>query len=154
MVSVHLSISKHSVIFLLKEGEVFFFLYSIIVLIIVLLPPSAPAFFPVSFICSPLPLLLHPSPFSFYLFFTSLLLPLFPNLPLFCPFPLPCSASHCLSVEQHIQQQNKAAYSITHCLIKQDQNAAALASTQQHNDTRQHWDISRGDEGRWLSFEE
>lgn len=44
-----------------------------------------------------------------------------------------------LSVEQPIQQQNKAAYSITHWLIKQDQNSAALRSTQHDHDTGLHW---------------
>lgn len=59
-----------------------------------------------------------------------------------------------LSVEQPIQQQNKAAYSITRWLIKQDQNAATLRSTQQHHDTRQHWDQSSGEGGRGMSHKE
>lgn len=56
------------------------------------------------------------------------------------PSFLLCSLSPpMLSVEKPIQQQNKAAYSITHWLIKQDQNSAALRSTQQHHDSGLHW---------------
>lgn len=51
----------------------------------------------------------------------------------------PSSPSPMLSMEQPIQQQNKAAYSITRWLIKQDQNSAALRSTRQHYDTVLHW---------------
>lgn len=71
--------------------------------------------------------------FQHFLAFASTLL-------LSVPSFLLCSSSAVLSVEQPIQQQNKAAYSITHWLIKQDQNAAALRSTQQHHDTGQQRD--------------
>lgn len=137
MASVHLSISKHSQLSSLSTGgevisflplhhrplliSAFPFCSSLFSRLIYLLPTSA-------FI---------PFPFSFYLFFSSI-------LPLFLShftllLSIPSSASPALSVEQPIQQQNKAAHSITHWLIKQDQNAAALTSTQHHHDTGQHW---------------
>lgn len=79
-------------------------------------------------------------PFPLSLFF-----PAFPHLLFWSPNPystllplalhLPHPPSPRLSMERPIQQQNKAAYSITRWLIKQDQNSAALRSTQQHYDT-------------------
>lgn len=132
MASVHLSISKHTVIFRLhrRRGPFFLPLHGRPLTI------SAPAFSLVSFIYSP-PLLLYRSPLAFIFSFSSiLLLFLFHSIPSF----LHCSSSSpALSVEQPIQQQNKAAHSITHWLIKQDQNAAALTSTQHRHDTGQHW---------------
>lgn len=44
-----------------------------------------------------------------------------------------------LSMEQPIQQQNKAAWSITRWLIKQDQNSAAVRPTLQNQDTGKRW---------------
>lgn len=44
-----------------------------------------------------------------------------------------------LSMEQPIQQQNKAASSITRWLIKQEQNSAAFRPTLQHQDTGKSW---------------
>lgn len=44
------------------------------------------------------------------------------------------------SMEQPIQQQNKAAASVTRWLIKQDQNSAAFGPTLQHQDTGECWD--------------
>ncbi len=104
-----------------------------------LLSPSAPAFSPASFIYSP-PLLSYTSPLAFYLLFFFQHSPAFPfsTTPL---LPLLLLVVSRLSVEQPIQQQNKAAYSITHWLIKHDQNSAALRSTQQHHDTGLHWRV-------------
>lgn len=42
-------------------------------------------------------------------------------------------------MEQPIQQQNKAASSITRCLTKQDQNSAAFRPTLQHQDMGKCW---------------
>lgn len=147
MASVHLSISKHSQLSSLSTGgEVTPFFFSPLHH----RPLSSPHF------CFPLllqPLLLsHLSTpyrsslsytstsafiffpaFSCFSFFHSTLLLAMPS------FLLCSSSSPVLSVEQPIQQQNKAAYSITHWLIKQDQNSAALRSTQHHHDSRLHW---------------
>lgn len=122
-------------------------------------PPPAPAFSPISFICHP-PLLLYTSlPLSFF-FFASI-------PPSFFFFPQshstlllapPSFPSPMLSMEQPIQQQNKAAYSITRWLIKQDQNSAALRSTRQHYDTVLHWrqevSLMRRTRGRRSGMEE
>lgn len=87
-------------------------------------PPhhSAPAFPPVSFIYSP-PLLSYTS--LFYLFFQ--------HSPVFLPSLHPSP-----QYRQPIQQQNKAAFSITHWIIKQRQNSTVLRSTQQQHDTGLH----------------
>lgn len=141
MASVHLSISKHSQLSSLStRGEVIPFVFSPPSPLLISASPSAPAFSPVSFIYSP-PLLSYTSPLAFYLFFQHS--PAFPfsTTPFSC-HPLLCSSSSpVLSVEQPIQQQNKAAYRITHWLIKQDQNSAALRSTQQLHDTGLHWRV-------------
>ncbi len=162
MASVHLSISKHSQLSCLSTGgEVISFFLSPLhhrpFLSSFLPSPSAPAFSPVSFIYSP-PLLLYPSPLAFiFFFFPAFSCFSFPHSTLLLSIPsfllcssLSSSPSPVLSVEQPIQQQNKAAYSITHWLIKQDQNSAALRSTQQHHDTGRHWrgevsHVRRGD---------
>lgn len=147
MASVHLSISKHSQLSSLSTGgEVIPFFFSpwhhcTLCLSSFLLPPSAPAFSPVSFIYSP-SLFLYTPPFLSFIFSSSL--PFFflshSTLLLAIPSFLHRSLlSPMLSVEQPIQQQNKAAYSNTRWLIKQDQNSAALRSSRQHHDTRLHW---------------
>lgn len=151
MASVHLSISKHSQLSSLSTGrEVIPFFFSSLQhrplssphfcftlllqpflqshlstphLSFHILPPLAFIFF----FFSPFPT------FSCFSFFHSTLLLAIPSF-LLCSSPSPV-----LSVEQPIQQQNKAAYSITHWLIKQDQNSASLRSTQQHHDTGLHW---------------
>lgn len=87
---------------------------------------------PLPFIHSP-PLYLCFFPAFPHLFFH-------PQIPTPSYFPLPAASpphppSPRLSMERPIQQQNKAAYSITRWLIKQDQNSAALRSTRQHYDT-------------------
>lgn len=150
MASVHLSISKHSQLSSFSTGgEVIpFFLFSSASPSSLLSPflpsPSAPAFSPVSFIHSPPPLLYTSPSLAFIFYFSSQHSPAFPfSTPPFSlaipSFLLCSSSSPALSAEQPIQQQNKAAYSITHWLIKQDQNSAALRSTQQHHDTGLHW---------------
>lgn len=122
MASVHLSISKHSVIFPLT-GEVVISLFfsplhhtpflisafplcsSLLSWLIYLLPTS----------------LFTSFPHSLYLFFSIFLLFLFHSTLLLSIPSFLCSlSSAALSVEQSIQQQNKAAYSITHRLIKQN----------------------------------
>ena len=140
MASVHLSISKHSVISPLFRRRSFLSASA---------PPSSLHF------C--FPLLLKPflplhlstptSPFisySFYLFsplqypssfpFSLHLSPLHPLLPPPAPRRLLCSQWN-----SPFSNKTKAAQSITHWLIKQDQNAAALTSTQHHQDTGSHW---------------
>ena len=136
MASVHLSISKHSQLSSLSTGGEVSPFFSFLACITVLL--SSPHFCSSLFLPShlsttpPLPFI-HSSPLGFHLsafffplqhspafsFFHSTLLLAIPSF-LVCSSPSPV-----LSVEQPIQQQNKAACSITHWLIKQDQNSAA-----------------------------
>lgn len=55
-----------------------------------------------------------------------------------------------LSMEQPIQQQNKAAWSITRWLIKQDQNSAAVRPALQNQDTGERcWSGEVGGEKAW-----
>lgn len=149
--SVHLSISKHSQLSSLSTGgEVIPFFFSPLHL----RPLSSPHFCfpPCSSLFSCLIYLLSTSPFIYFphsllslIFFPAFsCFSLFSTTPFSSPFPsflLCCSSSPALSVEQPIQQQNKAAYSITHWLIKQDQNSDSLRSTQQHHDTGLHWRV-------------
>lgn len=142
MASVHLSISKHSQLSSLStRGEVIpFFLFSSaslssLPLLISAFPLLLQPFLP--FICHP-PLHLYTSlPLS--LFFASIPPSPFPQSHSTLVLAPPSFPSPMLSMEQPIQQQNKAAYSITRWLIKQDQNSAALRSTRQHYDTVLHW---------------
>lgn len=101
-------------------------------------PPSPPA--PS---LSTNPFIRHPTPPPFISVFFSIPTSFFstPNthstllLPLALLLLLFRLPSPVLSLEWSIQQQNKAAYSITRWLIKQNQNSAALRSTRQHYDT-------------------
>lgn len=130
MASVHLSISKYSVIFLLKRrGGLFFLPMHHRTLHISAFPFLLQPFLP-SHSSTP-----H---LSFYIIPPAFLL--FRPSPLHPPPPTlhRSSSSPALSVERPIQQQNKAAHSIARSLIKQDQNAAALPSPQHRRDTRQH----------------
>lgn len=126
MASVHLSISKHSQLSsLFTGGEVnpFFF--------------SPPAPLPLSLALPQLLLQTHLSSchLSFYtslshfaVFFPRSLWRVFPPLPLY-PSPHYPLLPLLLSMEQRIQQQNKAAWSITRRLIKQGQNSTAFRTT-------------------------
>lgn len=79
-----------------------------------------PAFPPDSFISfPPLPFILHSLIFQFFFSSRSLWCVIFTFTPLL-------TIHSFLSMEQPIQQQNKAARSITRWLIKQDQNSAAV----------------------------
>lgn len=143
MASVHLSISKHWQLSSLSTGgEVipFFSLFSSASpcsqpLLVTPPPqphPSHPASTSVPFCRS-----IYPPPSStFYTLPSPLSLFLFSSIPASSPSaPSLHLPSPRLSMERPIQQQNKAAYSITRWLIKQDQNSAALRSTRQRYDT-------------------
>lgn len=145
MASVHLSISKHSQLSSLSTGgEVISFFFSPLqhrplprFCFSLLLQPSL-----LSHLSTPnLSFHILP-PLAFYHFFSFFqAFSCFSFLHSTLLLSIPSLSSPVLSVEQPIQQQNKAAYSITHWLIKQNQNAAALRSTQQHHDTGQQWDL-------------
>lgn len=125
MASVHLSISKHSQLSsLFTGGEVnpFFF--------------SPPAPLPLSFSLPQLLLQTHLSSchLSFYTSLSHFAVFFQKSLVCFSPLPLYPSPHYpllplLLSMEQRIQQQNKAAWSIAHRLIKQGQNSAAFRAT-------------------------
>lgn len=145
MASVHLSISKHSVIFPLT-GEVvisLFFSLCITILSSFLLFPFAPAFSPDSFIYSP-PLFLHPSLIAFIFF---------QHFPAF-PFPLHPSPLHpllplllvvCCALSGAVHSATKQSCLQHHTQANQaKQNAAALRSTQQYHDTGRQRDQFRG----------
>lgn len=133
MASVHLSVSKHSPLSPLSTGgEVVPFFFS----------PSAFPSSPPSLISAQPSLQTHLSgshplyfTCSFPSFFISLFL-YFPRQSLVCCFHFHSALlllPLCLSMEQPIQQQNKAASSITRWLIKRGPNSAA--SILQHQAT-------------------
>lgn len=120
MASVHLSISKHSQLSsLFTGGEVnpFFF--------------SPPAPLPLSFSLPQLLLQAHLSSchLSFYTSLSRFAVFFQESLVCFSPSPHDPLLPLLLSMEQRIQQQNKAAWSIAHRLIKQGQNSAAFWTT-------------------------
>lgn len=139
MASVHLSISKHSQLSSLStDGEVISLVFSSLrygPFLISAFPfcPSLLArliYLPGNLSFHILPPLLFISPPSVLLLFlchSALLL------------AVPSTKSPERPVELAIQRENKAADSIARWLIKQNQNPAALRSTQQHRDTGQQW---------------
>lgn len=143
MASVHLSISKHSVISPLFRRRGHFFLPVHHRPLLIFAFPFCSSLFS-RFIDLLPPLLLYPIAFIFF-FSSSILLLFFFHSTLLHPLlppPAAAAAPRRLLRSQWnspFSNKTKAAQSITHWLIKQDQNAAALTSTQHHHDTGSHW---------------
>lgn len=133
MASVHLSSSKHWHLSQLSTGGGHCFL------LFTSLLPSSTGLNSARNLFS-LPSFIYTS--LFMLTFLSLIFFYPAHTHLHLTFPTPCRCP-VLSVEQPIQQLNKAAYSITRRLIKRSQNAAALWLT-----PTVVWTVEPGDAGK------
>lgn len=133
MLSVHLSISKQSQLSSPSTGGGHFSSALLSLHLSSLLTLLLTTFFFsfINLLCTPL----FPTPFSFLFlqlhcsfFYSTPPSPLHQHLPLLLPLFL---------VEQSIQELNKAACSITHCVMRKEPKSEALWPTQQHHDIRQ-----------------
>lgn len=132
MLSVHLSISKQSQLSPPSTGGGHFSSALLSLHLSSLLTLLLTTFFSsfLYLVCTPL----FSNPFPF-LFNGNLQLFLFNSSSSLCLHLPPLLLV--ISVDQPIQQWNKAACRITHCVIRKEQKSQALWLTQQHHDTRQ-----------------